>query len=318
MLSSFFHRADAAENEATRWLLDRGKHMPVAIRNLFFKITGALVLLAVWAKHRLMGYRKPNTVSEDDRNARIGYVHDVVQSWLRFLPADVSVRGCSVLELGPGSSLATGSLLLAHGAASYTAVDAFRLAGDETADFRRDAVLRFDGALQEDDVRVAEAANGGASDIFRYHVDPGFDIPALCGEQTFDLILSCAAFEHFDAIENTIDGLTKVAKSGCVSLHIVDLQTHTNAIRERDPNNIYRFSPWFYSLLAFPGQPNRKRPVDYVRAFERNGWKDIQVIAAKSIPPEKRSLLTSGLAARFDSSEMEMHILDLVIISRYP
>ncbi|WP_288430835.1 hypothetical protein [uncultured Agrobacterium sp.] len=292
--------------------------MPVAIRNLLFKITGAFILLAVWAKHRLMGYRKPNSVSEDDRNARIGYVHDVVQSWLRFMPPDVSVSGRSVLELGPGSSLATGSLLLAHGAASYTAVDAFRLAGEETADFLHDAVRRFDGALLEEDVRAAEAVMNGSSDAFRYQVDPGFDIPALCGDQTFDLILSCAAFEHFDAIETTIDGLTKVARSGCVSLHIVDLQTHTNAIRERDPNNIYRFSPGFYSLLAFPGQPNRKRPIDYVKAFEKNGWRDIQVIAAKSIPPEKRKLLTSGLAARFDRPEMGMHILDLVIISRYP
>lgn len=292
--------------------------MPVAIRNLFFKITGAFILLAVWAKHRLTGYRKPNTVSEDDRNARIGYVHDVVQSWLRFMPPDVSVSGRSVLELGPGSSLATGSLLLAHGATSYTAVDAFRLAGEETADFRHDAVRRFDGALLEEDVRAAEAVMNGSSDAFRYHVDPAFDIPALCGDQTFDLILSCAAFEHFDAIETTIDGLTKVARSGCVSLHIVDLQTHTNAIREPDPNNIYRFSPGFYSLLAFRGQPNRKRPIDYVKAFEKNGWRDIQVIAAKSIPPEKRRLLTSGLAAHFDRPEMEMHILDLVIISRYP
>ncbi len=292
--------------------------MPVALRNLLFKITGAFILLTVWAKHRLTGYRKPNTVSEDDRNARIGYVHDVVQSWLRFMPPDVSVSGRSVLELGPGSSLATGSLLLAHGAASYTAVDAFRLAGEETADFRHDAVRRFDGALLEEDVRAAEAAMSASSDAFRYHVDPGFDIPALCGDQTFDLILSCAAFEHFDAIETTIDGLTKVARSGCVSLHIVDLQTHTNAIRERDPNNIYRFSPGFYSLLAFPGQPNRKRPIDYAKAFEKNGWRDVQVIAAKSIPPEKRKLQTSGLAAHFDRPEMEMHILDLVIISRYP
>lgn len=292
--------------------------MPVALRNLLFKIIGAFILFAVWAKHRLTGYRKPNTVSEDDRNARIGYVHDVVHSWLRFMPRDVSVTGRSVLELGPGSSLATGSLLLAHGAASYTAVDAFRLAGDETVDFRRDAVRRFDGALLEEDVRAAEAAMTGTSGAFRYHVDPGFDIPVLCGDQTFDLILSCAAFEHFDTIETTINGLTKVARSGCVSLHIVDLQTHTNAIRERDPNNIYRFSPWFYSLLAFPGQPNRKRPIDYVRAFEKNGWTDIQVIAAKSIPPEKRDLLTAGLGSPFDRPEMEMHILDLVIISRYP
>ncbi len=292
--------------------------MPIFLRNFLFKIFGAAILFSVWAKHRLMGYRKPNTVSADDRDARIDYVHDVMQSWLRFLPADVSVKNRAVLELGPGSSLATGGLLLAHGAKSYTAVDAFRLAVGETGDFRRDAIARFNGTMQPDDIKAANAVLDDFSPPFQYHVDASFDIPAICKGQTFDLILSCAAFEHFDAIETTIDGLTKVAKSGCVSLHIVDLQTHTNAIRQRDPNNIYRFSDWFYSLLAFPGQPNRKRPIDYVRAFERNGWVSVEVIAAKSIPEDQRKMLTAGLADRFRSPDMDMHMLDAVIISRYP
>jgi hypothetical protein len=281
-------------------------------------LTGGLILIGVWAKHRLMGYQKPNTVSADDRDARLAYVHDVVQSWLRFLPADVSVRGRSALELGPGSSLATGAVLLAHGARSYTAVDAFGLATDETGEFRRDAIAGFNGELRQEDIKAAHAALQGRSSNFQYHVDASFNIPAMCLGQTFDLILSCAAFEHFDAIETTIEGLTKVAQSGCVSLHIVDLQTHTNLIRERDPNNIYRFSDWFYSLLAFPGQPNRKRPIDYVRAFERNGWVDVQVIAAKSIPVDQREKLMSGLAYPFSTQEMDMQMLDAVIISRYP
>lgn len=292
--------------------------MPVLFRNLLFTLTGGLILICVWAKHRLMGYRKPNTVSVDDSDARIAYVHDVVESWLRFLPADVFVRGRAILELGPGSSLATGALLLAHGAKTYTAVDAFGLATDETAQFRRDAIARFNGDLQQEDIKTAHAALHGASPNFQYHVNAGFNIPAMCLGQSFDLILSCAAFEHFDAIETTIEGLTKVAQSGCVSLHIVDLQTHTNVIRERDPNNIYRFSAWFYSLLAFPGQPNRKRPIDYVRAFERNGWVDVQVISAKSISRDQRETLMSGLAEQFSTPEMDMEMLDAVIISRYP
>lgn len=292
--------------------------MLIAVRNLFFKIAGAIILFGVFAKHRLMGYRKPNTVSDDDRAARIDYVHDVVRSWMRFLPPDISVRGRSVLELGPGSSLATGTLMLAHGATSYTAVDAFRLAGDETPAFRRDAVTAYNAPLEQADVARAISASGEMSDMFSYKVDPAFDIASLCAPKRFDLIVSCAAFEHFNDIDRTIEGLTAVAASGCVSLHIVDMQTHSNVIRARDPNNIYRFSSWFYSLLAFPGQPNRERPIDYVRAFERNGWKDVQVVAAKSIPADQRKALTTGLAERYSSQEAEMQILDAVIISRFP
>lgn len=292
--------------------------MQVSIRNTVFSIVGVIVLAGVWAKHRMTGYRKPNTVSAEDHDARLDYVHDVVQSWLRFLPADISVRGRSVLELGPGSSLATGALLLAHGAQSYTAVDAFGLAQDETADFRRDAIASFKATLLTEDIDAAHAALDNGTDVFQYHVDAGFDIPSMCAGQSFDLIVSCAAFEHFDAIETTITDLTKVARSGCVSLHIVDLQTHTNLIRDRDPNNIYRFSDRLYRLLSFPGQPNRKRPIDYVRSFERNGWIDVEVIAAKTIADDRRQELTSGLARQFRSNAMEMHILDAVIISRFP
>lgn len=292
--------------------------MPNFMRNTIFKILGVIILLGVWAKHKLHGYRKPNTVSVDDRAARIDYVHDVVESWLRFMPADISVRDRAVLELGPGSSLATGALLLAHGAKSYTAVDAFPLAQDETSDFRRDAITRFKGPLVEDDINAAFAALDGQTYTFQYYVDKHFDIAAMCNRQSFDLIVSCAAFEHFDAIEATIKNLTKVARSGCISLHIVDLQTHTNLIRERDPNNIYRFSEWFYRLLHFPGQPNRKRPIDYVKAFQQNGWVDIEVIAAKEIDQTKREKLTSGLSGSYRSDEMDMHMLDAVIISRFP
>jgi hypothetical protein len=294
-----------------------GAKMPIVLRNSLFKLIGAAILIGVWGKHKLMGYRKPNTVRADDKNARIAYVHDVIQSWLKFLPHDVSVRGRSVLELGPGSSLATGALLLAHGAKSYTAIDAFRLAADETQEFRLDAIAHYPSELAPKDVEVAHQILKNGSGL-QYCVDPAFDIPALCKGDKFDLILSCAAFEHFDAVETTIDGLTRAAQSGCISLHIVDLQTHTNALRQRDPNNIYRFSNWFYSRFAFPGQPNRKRPIDYVRAFERNGWVDIRVIAAKSIPKETREKLTSGLGEDFKRPDMDMHILDAVIISRYP
>ena len=288
-----------------------------SVRNLFFKVVGALILFCVWAKHRLLGYRKPNTVSADDEEARIAYVHEVVQSWLKFLPADVSVEGRSVLELGPGSSLATGTLLLSQGAKSYLAVDAFPLAAHETEAFRQEALARLTSASDRSSA-MPQASSAGTGHDFDYRVDAGFDIPAICRGQSFDLILSCAAFEHFDAIEKTIDGLSKVAKSGCVSLHIVDLQTHTNLIRERDPNNIYRFSSWFYRTLWFPGQPNRKRPSDYVRAFERNGWVDIKVIPAKEIDESLRPKLTSGLARSFMHDTADMHILDAVIISRYP
>ncbi|MDI6029252.1 hypothetical protein QBK99_24100 [Corticibacterium sp. UT-5YL-CI-8] len=71
---------------------------------------GLGVLTLVWAKHRVQGYTKPNTVADENLEGRHAYVQDVVESWLRFMPQGVDIRDRAVLELGPGSSLGTGAL----------------------------------------------------------------------------------------------------------------------------------------------------------------------------------------------------------------
>lgn len=286
------------------------------LRNGAMTALGFCILAAVWGKHRIKGYTKPNTVSPGNDEDRIDYVYDVVRSWRRFLPPDVDFRGRDALELGPGSSIATGALLLAHGARSYMAVDAFRLAGHEPA-FHRTVIERARAALEPADVERALALVAQPSEAFAYRTDSGFDIGALCGDRRFDLIVSCAAFEHFTDIERTIAALSTVARPGAVSLHIVDFQTHSGWIRDRDPNNIYRFPAWLYRLLTFPGQPNRKRPADYLRAFEENGWDDVRFIPASVIEGELVGPSTTGLATPFDRADRDMTILNGAVVARY-
>ena len=57
----------------------------------------------------------------------------VGRRWQRY----VDIRGKRILELGPGPDLGTGAVLLADGAASYHAVDAFPLADRDLAPFFR-------------------------------------------------------------------------------------------------------------------------------------------------------------------------------------
>lgn len=285
------------------------------LRNGMMTALGLGILAAVWAKHRIGGYTKPNRVAANEPD-RIHYVHDVMQSWLKFMPPEVTVGGRDVLELGPGSSIATGALLLAHGARSYMAVDAFRLAGHEPALYRA-AIEPLRQSLAAEDVERALALTAQPCDAFAYRTGSDFDIGALCGEKRFGLMVSCAAFEHFTDIERTIADLTKVAQPGAACLHIVDFQTHSGWIRDRDPNNIYRFPDWLYRLFTFPGQPNRKRPVDYVRAFEKNGWTDIRVIPASVIQGDLVAPSLAGLAAPFSGPDQDMTILNAAIFARY-
>lgn len=289
--------------------------MQYVLRNTLMQTLGFGVLTLVWAKHRLQGYTKPNTVDDENLEGRHAYVRDVVESWSRFMPDGAGFKGRDILELGPGSSLGTGALLLAHGAQSYLAVDAFRLTGSESAAFFADAIDRFPGDLTDEDIARAKALTASRSKQFDYQVESDFDIPKLASGRKFDLILSCAAFEHFDDIDRTIADISKVARPGCISLHIVDFQTHSRWIRDRDPNNIYRFPQWLYRMLSFPGQPNRKRPADYKRAFETNGWTNVRVVPAVSITENLLGPSLKGLARPFDRSDMDMTMLNGVVIA---
>src|SRR5690606_20768597 len=60
--------------------------MQHALRNTVMQALGFAVLTLVWARHRLQGYTKPNTVADENWEGRHAYVQDVVESWSRFLP----------------------------------------------------------------------------------------------------------------------------------------------------------------------------------------------------------------------------------------
>ncbi|MFC3691394.1 methyltransferase domain-containing protein [Chenggangzhangella methanolivorans] len=290
------------------------------LRNTAMYALGLGFMALAWSKDKLTGYSTPNTVASDDLGGRIDYVHDVFDSWRRFLPDDFDLRGKDVLELCPGSSRGAGVLFLAHGARSYRAVDIFQLAARETADFHElvlDCLPQGD-ARPEDIERARQIVRSPGSDLFTYATGRDFDVVRLAGGRSFDLIVSCAAFEHYDDIEKTIADCTEVARPGCQSAHIVDFQTHSRWIREHDPNNIYRYPESLYRLFFFPGQPNRRRPKDYERAFRANGWSDVHVSKSRVVAPELVGPSTTGLAAPFDAPDMDMTMLDGVVLARRP
>lgn len=291
-----------------------------SIRNAAMYVIGVVFLALAWAKNKLQGYTTPNKVDRSDTDGRIDYVYDTVASWKRYLPSGFDLKGKDVLELCPGSSLGTGAILLGYGAKSYRAVDVFELAGAEPAAYFAKLLDRFPEreAYAPSIDRAKQLTGGPDSDLFSYRVGRDFDIPRLADNRKFDLILSCAAFEHYDDIEATIANISRVARSGCVAEHIVDYQTHSRWIREQDPNNIYRYPEGLYRLFSFPGQPNRRRPLDYVRAFEANGWKNVRVINARAIAPEHLARSISGMAPPFNRADMQMDMLSGVVIAEWP
>lgn len=294
------------------------------IENGFYFAAGLIFLFLAKAKHVIHGYATPKPYAISEMNRCIAYDADTVARWLEYardyLGADFSVKGCKVLELGPGSDLGAGLILLAHGAAKYSAVDAHNLISRVPDAF-------YEGLLQWLKAHMPGADGGmlraewekqkdGRSDRFDFIPRSDFDVAAAMGTQRADLFLSQAAFEHFENVDKTIAQMTAVAERDAVAILTVDLRTHSRWIRDKDPNNIYRYAPWLYALFHFKGMPNRVRPGEYKAAFERNGWRDIEIKPITRLPATLLERMQAHYYAPYREGKSEMDTLTVLICAR--
>lgn len=203
---------------------------------------GLAMGLANAVRHRIRGYRSPRPPGVEAND----HAEKIVERWLRH----VDPVGKRVLEVGPGSDLLTGELLMRRGAASYTAVDTFELAAPQPG--------------------------------LKYVVTTFPELPALSGE--YDLIVSNAVLEHLDDVAATFARLAEATADDGLWCHYVDAKSHMRWIKDRDPLNLLRYSPMVYSRMNFPGVPNRLRASDFVAAAERAGV-ELDVTAGKVADP---------------------------------
>jgi SAM-dependent methyltransferase len=291
-------------------------------RDTFLFGAGIGFLALAKMKNMLQGYStpKPFDVSETERCVK--YDINVVEHWLSYLQHyakdDSDLSGKNVLELGPGSDLGIGIYLLSKGCSQYNACDVNNLIRSVPDSFY-EAVFRtiesIDDKANIDFVRqqLKEAQAGNPSRL-NYVVRDDFDVVATVGESKIDLVFSQAAFEHFDDIEATISQLTKVCKPGAISIIEVDLKTHSRWIREKDPNNIYRYPDYLYNAFWFRGIPNRVRPFQYKEAFEHSGWSDVLVFPVNKLSDEASSY--SGMNRNFIDRKNQMDYLSIMLCAR--
>ena len=286
------------------------------IQNIMLFLVGYILLILSKIKVIVGGYKDPRTFSASDIDRVIEYNFSVIDRWLAYLKkhsGDSDISGKQILELGPGSDLGIGITLLALGAKKYNACDVNPLLRQTPMKFYERLFKR----LKEDRYEVAEIENHltlfvkNEESNLNYVVNPDFDLQKNFEEKSIDLVFSQAAFEHFDDVNDTISGLSWVSKKGASLVALVDLQAHSRWVRDKDPNNIYRFPKWLYRLAWYKGIPNRIRPFEYEKILASNGWGNINISSLKS--EEGGDMVNRGLNKDFQGKENEMNILTIMI-----
>jgi len=283
---------------------------------------GLLFLLLAKVKHSMLGYSSPKPFDLADTERCATYDIEVVDGWLTHLgdhlgaDANLAIAGKDVLELGPGSDLGIGLYLLSKGVRTYSACDVNDLAVAAPDEFYEVLLNRVSLGLEAgrvDQLRADLASTReGRQSPLNYVVREDFDLVEAFGENVIDIVFSQAAFEHFDDFDATVRSLSAVCRSGAVIVAQIDLKTHSRWIRDKDPNNIYRYPEWLYSALAFRGAPNRVRPNRYVNAFERHGWTGVTVTPVSRLG----AFDDFGVDAAFRDRASQMDLLSVVLCAR--
>jgi SAM-dependent methyltransferase len=275
-------------------------------------------MFLAWLKFILSGYSTPTPFSATNEEQSAKHAKEIVSDWLIFLKdyaGESFWKEADVVELGPGPNLATGALLLAEGARSYRAVDVFPLVAEASPDFYARVLSASEPARRQE---IINAIVNHDDSLIAYSVVPEFKVDDAVGSRKFDLLVSCAAFEHFDDILDTIARTTRVAKPNAVFCAAIDFQTHSRWIRDKDPNNIYRYSDWLYDLLKFPSKPNRKRPDDFVRALRAAGWENVQFKPQDRTTTSYQQATKNWLNRKFRSPDSAMDVLNGTMLATFP
>ena len=295
----------------------------MAMRNLFAYTAGIGFLTLAKAKNALNGYSSPKPFQLSETARCVAYDLKVVDQWLGYLKtysaaAGDHLRGKNVLELGPGSDLGVGLYLLAKGAAVYHACDVNDLSQHAPASFYAALIERIgaaDPAVDMESLRSQiEGTRSGSAPRLRYVVRPDFDLVSAFGTEAMDLVFSQAAFEHFDDVARTVQQLSAVCKRGAIIVAEIDLKTHSRWIRDKDPNNIYRYSNGVYGAFWFRGMPNRMRPYQYRELFERHGWFDVSITPIEQINGSGGG--NHAVHRQFKDSRNQMNYLSIVLCAR--
>ncbi|MEM7353423.1 MAG: methyltransferase domain-containing protein [Acidobacteriota bacterium] len=238
--------------------------------------------LELEAKEALFGQLLDDLVQQ---NGSSMYNMTIVNKYAQAIEATLgSLKGTSVLEIGPGRNLAVGVTLVVRGARRYSAVDIYQ----DPALFEPMAYLNMH--------RLAQEVTGWSYNVSRFddmvriedgqvHLDPeriewlypheSYSFPTP--DDSIDFVFSHSGFEHFNEPRKTIDRILKALRPGGVTAHSIDLRDHDDFSK---PYAFLAFSEEEWRARFKPenlhNYTNRWRAVDFRQAFEDAGFEILE------------------------------------------
>ena len=282
-----------------------------------------MFLLLAKIKYYIFGYPTFNATNITEYEKRYEYIIRIVDQWIirlnNYSGNGEQLINKNVLELGPGSDLGVGFYLLYKGVLKYNSCDIYNLAKNVPDDFYNSFFKKLRGKDGIKSVsyleKELEKINNNLPGDINYVVNSDFDLTYSFESETIDIVFSQAAFEHFKNVETTVKQLSIVCKPNAIIIAEIDLQSHTRWIREKDPNNIYRYSNFIYNLFSVRITPNRIRPFTYYELFKKYGWRDIKIIPLSTID-KKNMLPDRWLNKNFRDTIYEMNYRSIVLIAK--
>ena len=297
---------------------------PPKPNNTLYFCAGLIFLLLSRVKNLIGGYRSPRTFSIHEIEKGVEYDFNVVNGWLRLIEEYTgNAEGFAnkrVLELGPGADLGIAILTLLNGAEKYNSLDVNPLVRSVPKKFYEALLERIRKESNIDENMMKELRDQlkstieGTNKRVNYVCRDDFDI-LVFDEERIDIVVSQAAFEHFDDMEKTISQLSKVVTSGCVLISVIDLMTHSRWIRDVDPLNIYRYDSIIYNLLRCPGTPNRLRPYEYEAMLAKHGWSNIKSLTISTLDKSYVEQINASLSRRFRDPVNQMDYLGIALLA---
>lgn len=237
---------------------------------------------------------------------------------LRVVEAHVSRAGWrdledkTVLELGPGDSVATAVIARAMGAARSWLVDAGPFANRDLAVYRAVAALLAERGMNAPDLSGVDSLEALLETCRATYLTNGLEGLAAIPAGSVDLAFSQAVMEHvrLHEVNPTLAELRRVVAPEGVTTHQVDLKDHLGGAL-----NHLRFSEatWEADWMSQSGfYTNRIRFADYVRRFEAAGFRcDVDDVRRWPALPTPRARLAEAFRALPDD-DLRVSQFDIV------